>query len=163
MGGWVTVSTQVSWTMLAWLRFWGRFDIIMPSRRMLLLLLSLKRARVGTQAASIRIARTRHPPWATLIECWRARIRINWFYFADGLVEFDNVPSLLIQLILEFLAECHLIKQAWSESPGWTLILTHPPIHPVKCKWSKAQLWWPPTNDIFKHFPAGQAKKIYML
>ena len=104
----------------------------------LLLLLSLKRARVGTQAASIRIARTRHPPWATLIECWRARIRINWFYFADGLVEFDNVPSLLIQLILEILAEFHLIKQAWSESPGWTLILIHPPTHPVKCKWSNS-------------------------
>ena len=46
------------------------------------------------------------------------------------------MPSLLIQLILEFLAEFHLIKQAWSESPGWTLILTPPPTHPVKCKWS---------------------------
>ena len=103
---------------------------------------------MGKQAASIRVAPYTISPLGYIDRMLESPgMFINLFRVADGLVEFDNVPSLLVQLILEFLAEIHLIKQAWSESSGWTLILTHPPTHPVKCKWSNKKFtavggWW---------------------
>ena len=107
---------------------------------MLLLILLLKRARIGKQATSIRIAPYTTSPLGNVDRMLESPgTFLDLFRFADGLVEFGKVPSLLVQVLLEFLvhfAEFRLNKQAWSESPGWTLILTHPPIHPVKCKWS---------------------------
>ena len=109
---------------------------------MLLLLLLLKRARIGKQATSIRVAPYTTSPVGNVDRMLESTgTFINLLRVADGLVELGNVPSLLIHLLLEFLshfAKFQLIKQAWSESHGWTLILTHPPIRPVKCKWSHA-------------------------